>query len=276
MRNRFVLPNILTTFGLSCGLFVIFWMCMIAPGAVVVDQIRSALMIILLAAFIDTLDGALARAMKVESEFGGFFDSMSDAVTFGVAPAVLTLKALSPQSDSLLGLMVYIGVMVFAVAGVLRLVRYSTMALTPQDSQKGVFVGLPITSSAVALAALTVLVLSFVGENGFISQNMAQMILIAASLFLGYLMISRWRFPSLKALHVKYTSAQLLIFAACITPVVLFLLLNNLVLTCVLFSWGYILLSWLKALYHLLRGRREMALVGRDESRDESIEEPKN
>lgn len=249
---------------------------MIAPGAVVVDQIRSALMIILLAAFIDTLDGALARAMKVESEFGGFFDSMSDAVTFGVAPAVLTLKALSPQSDSLLGLMVYIGVMVFAVAGVLRLVRYSTMALTPQDSQKGVFVGLPITSSAVALAALTVLVLSFVGENGFISQNMAQMILIAASLFLGYLMISRWRFPSLKALHVKYTSAQLLIFAACITPVVLFLLLNNLVLTCVLFSWGYILLSWLKALYHLLRGRREMALVGRDESRDESIEEPKN
>lgn len=272
MRNQFVLPNVLTTFALSCGLFVIFRMSMIAPGAVELEHIRSSLMIILLAAFIDTLDGALARAMKVESEFGGFFDSMSDAVTFGVAPSVLAIKTLSPDSSTLLGMLVYIGAMVFSVSGVLRLVRFSTMALQPQDpSRKSVFVGLPITSSAVAITALTVFISALGAQGGVWTHDVVQLIVTGAFFYLGYLMISRWRFPSVKTLHVRYSSLQLLIFTACIVPIVLILLLNNFILTCVLFSWGYVLFSWLKALYYLARGKKELAIV----EKEEEPEEPK-
>lgn len=267
MRNRFVLPNILTTFGLSCGLFVIFRMTMIAPGTVELDQIRSCLLIILLATFIDTLDGALARAMKVESDFGGFFDSMSDSVVFGVAPAVLALKTLSPSSDSFWGMMVYIGAMVFSVAGVLRLVRYSTMSQAPQDPKlQGVFVGLPITSAAGAMASLTVFVTAFFEKSEQKSSfDMRQLILTGAFLFLGYLMISRWRFPSLKALHVRYTTGQLLFAAACLAPVLLLLLINKFIFTCMLVFWGYILVSFGRVLYFVARGKKELMSVPPDE-----------
>lgn len=265
MRHKFVLPNIVTTIGLSCGLFVIFRMCMLAPGEVDIGELRSSLLIILLAAFIDTLDGALARMMKVESDFGGFFDSMSDGITFGVAPAVLTLKAIAPESGTFLGMMLYIGAMVFAVAGVLRLVRYSTMALAPQDpAHKGVFVGLPIPSAAIALSSLTVLILSLTCEDGLFSWHFAQMTIGILCFLLGYLMISRWRFPSLKALHAKYTSAQLLIFTACVTPIMLFLFLHNFVLSCVLVSCGYIFVSWIRALFYLIKGKRELAFVEKE------------
>lgn len=266
MKNQFVLPNILTTFGLSCGLFVIFRMSMIAPGMVEMEHVRSSLLLILLAAFIDTLDGALARAMKVESDFGSFFDSMSDAIAFGVAPSVLVLKTMSPPSGSFVSLLLYVGVMVFSVAGVLRLVRFSTMSLAPQDPEKKtVFVGLPITISGIALTSLTVYVFSL-EEAG---QQVWPYCMSVAAFFIGYLMISRWRFPSLKALHRRYSSTQLVFFAAALAPVVLLLLLNNVVLTCMIFSWGYILFSWSRSLYYLARGRKELALIETDKGHDD-------
>lgn len=269
MKNQFVLPNVMTTFGLACGLFVIFRMNMIAPGLVEIDHLRSSLMIMLLAAFIDTLDGALARAMKVESAFGGFFDSMSDAVVFGVAPSVLLLKAVSPETDSVLGLLVYGAAMAFSVAGVLRLVRFSTMPVATQDPIKKVsFVGMPITISGVALSSLTVLFSSFKEKGLFFSHETLMGMLSLLAFLLSYLMISRFRFPSLKALHFRYTSAQLLFCTAAVTPFLLLLLVYNFVLTCTLMSWGYILFSWSRSLYYLARGKKELALVEDDKEND--------
>ena len=271
MKNQFVLPNILTTFGLTCGLFVIFRMCMIAPGLVEFEHLRFSLMIILLAAFIDTLDGALARAMKVESAFGGFFDSMSDAVVFGVAPSVLALKTASLSQGSFFSLLFYIGVMVFSVAGVLRLVRFSTMPIATQDPvKKTSFVGLPITASGVALISLTVSLASL-KEWGIlsVSHEWAMSIVCLASFFLGYLMISRLRFPSLKGIHFRFTSTQLLFFTAAVAPVLLLLLMYDFVLTCTLFSWGYILFSFGRDIYHISRGRKDLALVENDKESGE-------
>ena len=102
MKRRVILPNILTALSLSCGLFVIFKMNMIAPGAATYQNILAATCILLAAAVFDLLDGAVARALKVESEFGGVFDCMADAVSFGVAPCIVILKTLSLEKGTLL------------------------------------------------------------------------------------------------------------------------------------------------------------------------------
>src|SRR5882762_4168659 len=102
MKRKAIVPNVFTAFSLSCGLFVIFKMNMLQPGTVSYQTILISVCILLLAAVLDFMDGAIARAMKAESEFGGVFDSMADAITFGVAPCALILKTLSVQPGTLL------------------------------------------------------------------------------------------------------------------------------------------------------------------------------
>ena len=71
MKRVHILPNIITAFGLSCGLFVIFKMNMMAAGSVNYQSLLVIAGLLLLAGFADLLDGAVARAIKAESDFGG-------------------------------------------------------------------------------------------------------------------------------------------------------------------------------------------------------------
>src|ERR1700722_7625358 len=94
MKRIYLLPNVITAFSLCCGLFIIFRMCM-APLSEVTPHLLTVMAgIFLLAALADLMDGAVARMMKAESEFGGIFDSLSDAISFGVAPSVVILKSI--------------------------------------------------------------------------------------------------------------------------------------------------------------------------------------
>ncbi len=68
---------------------------MVEPGSGLFHVLNISALLLLVAAFADLLDGAVARAIGAESEFGVVFDSLADAVSFGVAPSVLLLKALS-------------------------------------------------------------------------------------------------------------------------------------------------------------------------------------
>ncbi len=97
MKKVYLLPNVITAFGLSCGLFVIFKLNMTPLGGATTEVLTQTAGILLLAVFADLLDGGIARAMKAESDFGGFFDSLADAITFGVAPSVIVLKSFSME-----------------------------------------------------------------------------------------------------------------------------------------------------------------------------------
>ena len=88
MKKSKLLPNVITAFALTCGLFIIFKTNMIPPGQVDFHLLTLTAGLMLLAAFADVMDGAVARVMHAESDFGIYFDSMSDAITFGVAPSV--------------------------------------------------------------------------------------------------------------------------------------------------------------------------------------------
>ena len=121
MKHVHLLPNVITAFGLSCGLFVIFKMNMIETGTVSYSVLLATAGILLLACLADLLDGAVARAMKAESDFGGLFDCLSDGITFGVAPSVIILKSLSVTPKTELSFFVTTAAMIYSVCGVLRL-----------------------------------------------------------------------------------------------------------------------------------------------------------
>src|SRR3989344_7402038 len=128
MKRVYLVPNIITAFGLACGLFVIFKINMVEPGSGDYEVVRTSAILLFVAALADFVDGALARAIHAESEFGFVFDTLADAVSFGVAPSVLMLKALSLEQGTLLSFLSATGAMIYSLCGILRLVRFNVKA----------------------------------------------------------------------------------------------------------------------------------------------------
>ncbi len=272
MKRQVVLPNLLTALSLCCGLFVIFKMNMIHPGTAVFEQVQYCVKILLAASVLDVLDGALARAMKVESEFGGLFDSMADSVSFGIAPSVVVLKTLSAVPGTVLSWLLAAGAITYSVGGVLRLVRYSTTPPSTDPEKKGLFTGLPITAAAMACVSPTLLLMSEAWQELFpTSELVRSVVAIVVFFLLAYLMVSRWRFISLKAINVRVASLYLIVISASVTSVVLLLALNNFSAALFLISWGYVLGAWTLACVRLAQGKRLAAL---DESDEDEHEHP--
>ncbi len=134
IKKIHLLPNFLTAFGLTCGLYVIFKL-----SATPVDELTETFLtiatgLLVLAGIFDLLDGAVARALGATSDFGGIFDSLADAVSFGVAPAVIVLKSVSMQTATFESFLITTAALIYAVCGVLRLVRFSTRLKEPFSS----------------------------------------------------------------------------------------------------------------------------------------------
>jgi CDP-diacylglycerol--serine O-phosphatidyltransferase len=183
---------------------------------------HSGLILLLIAAIADFLDGAIARAIKAESEFGFLFDTLSDSITFGVAPSVLALKYLS--SMQIEGKWLFISLasaMVFSICGVLRLVRFQILSKQVKGNQqeefklKKSFVGLPIPASALSFSSFIMLLASPYAEQ--IPEALKIMMLNGFSLILAYLMVSRWKFPSLKNFHFNVPSFDLIFLSVILT-----------------------------------------------------------
>ena len=222
MRRVYIVPNIITAFSLACGLFVIFKVNMIEPGMGTYQALQTSALLLLLAAFADWIDGALARAMHAVSEFGFIFDSLADAVSFGVAPSVLLLKSLSMEEGTGLSFFALIGAMLYSICGVLRLVRFNVKQKEEKSNpqialmnQKH-FTGLPIPAAALAAVSVNLFLASPMAKTYFdFSESTSAIILTSIMIVLGYFMVSRFKFPSAKALHFRVPAFQ---------PQVLFLL----------------------------------------------------
>ena len=166
MKRVYLVPNIITAFSLACGLFVIFKINMLEPGSGDYEVVQTSAFLLLVAAFADFIDGALARAIHAESEFGFVFDSLADAISFGVAPSVLMLKTLSLEQGTLLSFLSATGAMIYSLCGVLRLVRFSVKTTEAKGNaelaaaQKKNFTGLPIPAAAAAPVSANLFFLS--------------------------------------------------------------------------------------------------------------------
>lgn len=258
-----LLPNIITAFGLSCGLFVIFRMTLTEPGESDYQRVITSVILLIVAAFADLLDGFVARAMKAESEFGGVFDCLADAISFGVAPAVLILKSVSAATDTRYLYLIMVACMVFSVCGVLRLVRFAvTSQLEKEDQQareasKKHFTGLPIPAGCFAAVSVNLVLMSPELTSWIaIRSEMRVCILFALLLFLGYLMISRWKFFSFKTLNTRVASFQIVLVTAISAVLVFYGILQHFAITLFALSWLYVIIALTLSMTRYLAGKR--------------------
>lgn len=184
-----MIPNMLTLLSLCAGLTAIRFALQ--------AKWEHAVFAILLAAILDGLDGRIARLLKVTSRFGAELDSLSDFVSFGVAPAMImylwSLKDAGSPGWAL--------ALLFAVCSALRLARFNTMigqANLPPYAYN-FFTGVP--APAAAGLALLPLMLSFeLGEAFFSSPLVVGLVLIAVA----FMMVSRIPTFSLKGLRIPH------------------------------------------------------------------------
>lgn len=164
--NKRLLPNIVTLSNLIFGV-ISLWLTM-------EGQYKDAAVAILLAMVFDGLDGRLARRFKVTSDFGKELDSLSDLVSFGVAPALLAYA-------SVLHLLGYAGLaiaIIFAICGAIRLARFNVLNI------KTYFIGIPITFAGPLLSLFVLL-----------SNRLPFYFYPIITILLAYLMISKIRIP---------------------------------------------------------------------------------
>ncbi len=136
--TRAVVPSLFTVLNMFCG-----FMSVIHASA---GEVIQAAWLIILAAGFDALDGVMARITKSSSEFGIEIDSLSDVISFGVAPAFLAYQAYLHELGAL-GVLLSSLVMIF---GGLRLARFNVQLVGFDKEQ---FVGLPIPASAITIAS---------------------------------------------------------------------------------------------------------------------------
>ncbi|HQR50767.1 MAG TPA: CDP-diacylglycerol--serine O-phosphatidyltransferase [Methylophilaceae bacterium] len=138
-RSIYLLPNLFT----SAALFAGFYSVVQAMGG----RFEQAAVAIFIAMVMDGLDGRVARLTHTQSAFGAEYDSLSDMVSFGVAPAlVLYVWALQPM-----GKLGWIAAFIYCAGAALRLARFNTKL---DESDKRYFQGLPSPAAAALLAGL--------------------------------------------------------------------------------------------------------------------------
>jgi CDP-diacylglycerol--serine O-phosphatidyltransferase len=276
MRKINVVPNIITAFGLACGLFAIFKVNMVEPGSGTYQLLMASALLILLAAVADVLDGAIARFMHAESEFGFMFDSLSDAISFGVAPSVLLLKFLSLEQGTGLSLYAMCGAMLFSLCGVLRLVRFNVKTNEAKGNaalaaaHKKHFTGLPIPAGALAAISAIVFFASPFQDQYFpMALNTKAVVLTSIMIVLGYFMISRWKFPSVKMLHIKVPSFHLVLATVVVTLFLLYGILHFLPVIMLVATWSYVVLGWILSIIRLIAGKKSQTLADFEPEQEE-------
>ncbi len=197
--NRMI-PNILTLLALCAG--------MTAIRLALSESYKTAVIAIIVAGILDGIDGRIARLLKGTSEFGAELDSLSDFVSFGVAPALL-VYVWTLHSFLSIG---WVVALLFAVCCALRLARFNAQigADLPPYAYN-FFTGVPAPAAA-GLALVPMLAQFEFGWDGFRSPLLSALVLAAVA----GLMVSRVPTFSLKRVHVprEWALAFLLVIGA--------------------------------------------------------------
>jgi CDP-diacylglycerol--serine O-phosphatidyltransferase len=267
MKRVYLVPNIITAFGLACGLFVIFKINMLEPGMGDFEVVQTSALLLLVAAIADFIDGAVARAIHAESEFGFIFDTLADAVSFGVAPSVLLLKTLSLEQGTPLSFFAATGCMVYSLSGVLRLVRFNVKANEAKGNaelmaaEKKHFTGLPIPAAAAAAVSANLLFLAPLMRQWFdVGHTDRAIALTSIMIFLGYLMVCRLKFPSLKMLHFRIPSFHLAFLTVVIAILFLYGILYFFPFILATIAWVYIVLALILSVIRMIAGKKSKTL----------------
>jgi len=185
-KGVFLLPNALTTGAMFAGFYSII--------SGINGHYVAAAVAVVVAGLLDGLDGRVARLTNTQSEFGVQYDSLSDLISFGLAPSLLAFNW-SLASLSELGLMAgklgWLAAFLFAACAALRLARFNTQAAS---ADKSYFQGL---ASPAAAGTLVATIWFFVDQG--ISGETVRWLIWFETVVLGLLMFSRVRYFSGKS-----------------------------------------------------------------------------
>ncbi|MCU7800017.1 MAG: CDP-diacylglycerol--serine O-phosphatidyltransferase [gamma proteobacterium symbiont of Lucinoma myriamae] len=182
-RGIYLLPNLLTTGALFAGFYAVI--------AAMNGQFESAALAIFIAMILDGLDGRVARMTNTQSDFGAEYDSLSDMISFGIAPALIMYT----WSLSSLGKIGWIASFIYVVGAALRLARFNTQL---GNGDKRYFQGL----ASPAAAGFIVGFVWLCAENK-ISGNSLSYLVLLFTVGAGLLMVSNVKYRSFKDLDLK-------------------------------------------------------------------------
>jgi len=203
-RGVFVVPATITSLGLLAGFYSLISS---------IDAHFELAAVMIAAAFIcDGLDGRIARASRTSSQFGIEYDSLSDVVAFGCAPAALIYSwALKP-----LGAFAIVISGLYVVGAALRLARFNVQT---GSIDKRRFIGLPVPGAAIMISG-TVLAYSYFELK---SPHVLCAFAAPATLALTGLMVSRVPYPSFKGIDLqKHGQVEILLGALVVIAAMLF------------------------------------------------------
>lgn len=201
----YLLPNLMTAGNLFCGFAAIL---RVYDGAREIDFLQErrdfhdAIWFILAACIFDLLDGRLARLGGHESAFGREFDSLADLVSFGIAPALLVYQIVLGEFRNAGWIIAF----VYLACGALRLARFNCVSAngrTPASAKS--FTGFPIPAAAGVIASITLFMLWL--DEGERTIGRWKYVLPPLMLFLSFMMFSKFRYPSFRAITWRTTQS---------------------------------------------------------------------
>jgi CDP-diacylglycerol---serine O-phosphatidyltransferase len=182
-RGIYLLPNLFTTAALFSGFYAIV--------AAMGERFEAAAIAVFIAMILDGLDGRVARLTNTQSEFGAQYDSLSDMVSFGLAPA-LVMYEWSLHSMGKLG---WLAAFIYTAGAALRLARFNTQI---GIADKRFFQGLASPAAAAVIVGLV-----WVGHGYDIVGTRLTWWTLGLTVVVGVLMVSNVRYYSFKDLDLR-------------------------------------------------------------------------
>ncbi|WP_274654095.1 CDP-diacylglycerol--serine O-phosphatidyltransferase [Paenibacillus humicola] len=188
------IPSLFTVANLFLGIIAII---LIFPDNA---KPEIAAMMVIIAMLMDGVDGRVARALNAQSEFGKELDSLSDVISFGVAPAFIMYSVAFQELNAAPA---WIITALFPICGALRLARFNVIT-----SSSGYFIGLPIPAAGGVLATLALF-----------HKDIPVSVLMASTLVLSFLMVSTIKYPNFKKVGIPRNAVWVVPIIAIITVV---------------------------------------------------------
>ena len=262
-RGMYLLPSLFTCGNIAAGFFSITETIKAISGDAPTHLDWAAIAIIFAIPF-DTLDGRIARMTNTASEFGKELDSLADAITFGVAPALLALIwgfhfLPITENPQLLDHLHHAGAFIcflFLIGGVSRLARFNishdAQPRNPGRPGRKYFVGMPIPAAAGIVASTVHFVGGLPVPNWWVALLWLGMVGLC-----GFLMVSTWRFWSGKEINFSRAHPFQLLFVLAIVFYVM-LRYSNVVFFAIGITYMFSGI-WARAAYGWSRRRRREA-----------------
>ena len=188
------IPNTITCCNLLSGCVSIFLLCQ--------NHVLGASVMIFVAAVFDFLDGFSARLLNAKSPIGGELDSLSDVVSFGVAPSFIIAMLLSKTDISWMIANVNVFPMLAFILAAFAAVRLAKFNLDTRQTSS--FIGLPVPAVGLFIASLPLMLNEVASESALYNFVVNPYFLLAAIIIFSWLMISEVPFFSFKIKNLKF------------------------------------------------------------------------